>query len=82
MVTVSFTSQSYTVQEDNGTVTICVKKDTVVEGVISLTVESYEKDPLDAQGKGYISVCYFLKLEENNFALLLIQCQQEVLYIM
>ena len=47
-------------REDNGTVTICVKKDTVVEGSISLTVESQEKDPHDAQGKDYTSVSYLL----------------------
>ena len=55
-----FSSPSYTVQEDNGTVIICVKKNTVVEGSISLAIESHEKDPPDAQGKYCICVSYLL----------------------
>ena len=48
--TVTFTSPNYVVSENNGSATVCVRKDLVVVGSFVVAITSRESVPRDAEG--------------------------------
>ena len=48
---IGFTARDYTVREDNGTVTVCLRKDVDTQEDLMLNVTARDCDPPDALGR-------------------------------